>query len=167
MKYNQSTSAVVSQAGRASEKTSFAPENLFQQHRSVSNGFYEWKKLDEKGKKKQAYAIDMADGSPMVTAGLWSSWKNPTSGEEILTCTMMTCVPNKVMDELHDRMPVILAEQDWPKWLGEEPGSEQELLALPEPCPDEALKIWPVDNAVGNVRNKGPQLIAPLAPTLL
>ena len=89
----------------------------------------------------------MADGNPMVTAGLWSSWKNPTSGEEILTCTMMTCVPNKVMDELHDRMPVILAEQDWPKWLGEEPGSEQELLALPEPCPDEALKIWPVDDA--------------------
>jgi putative SOS response-associated peptidase YedK len=33
----------------------------------VHNGFYEWKKLDEKGKKKQAYAIDMADGSPMVT----------------------------------------------------------------------------------------------------
>jgi putative SOS response-associated peptidase YedK len=49
------------------------------------------------------------------------------------------------MGELHDRMPVILAENDWPKWLGEEPASEQELLALLKPCPDEALKIWPVD----------------------
>jgi putative SOS response-associated peptidase YedK len=133
----------------------------------VHNGFYEWKKLDEKGKKKQAYAIDMADGSPMVTAGLWSSWKNPMSGEEILTCTMMTCAPNRVMGELHDRMPVILAEQDWLKWLGEVPATEKELLALLKPCPDEALRIWPVDNAVGNVRNKGPQLIAPLAPMLL
>ncbi len=56
----------------------------------VHNGFYEWKKIDEKGKKKQAYAIDMADGSPMVTAGLWSLWKSPQSGEEMLTCTMMT-----------------------------------------------------------------------------
>ena len=45
------------------------------------------------------------------------------------------------MGELHDRMPVILAEYDWPKWLGEEPASEQELLALLKPCPDEALKI--------------------------
>jgi putative SOS response-associated peptidase YedK len=32
------------------------------------------------------------------------------------------------------------------------------LLALLEPCPDEALKIWPVDKAVGNVKNIGPQL---------
>jgi putative SOS response-associated peptidase YedK len=40
------------------------------------------------------------------------------------------------MGELHDRMPVILAEIDWPKWLGEEPASEQELLALLKSCPD-------------------------------
>jgi putative SOS response-associated peptidase YedK len=63
-------------------------------------------------------------------------------------------------------MPVILAEADWPKWLGEEPATEQELLALLKPCPDEALKIWPVDNAVGNVRNTGPELIRPLEPEL-
>jgi putative SOS response-associated peptidase YedK len=68
------------------------------------------------------------------------------------------------MAELHDRMPVVLDETDWPKWLGEEMASEDELFALLRPCPDEALKIWPVDNNVGNVRNAGPQLIHPLAP---
>ena len=55
------------------------------------------------------------------------------------------------VSELHDRMPVILAENDWPKWLGEEPASEQELLALLRPYPDGALKTWPVDEMVGNV----------------
>ena len=79
---------------------------------------------------------------------------------------MLTCAPNEVMGELHNRMPVILAEKNWPKWIGEEPGSEHELLALLKPCPYEALKIWPVDNKVGNVRNNGPQLVAPL-PALL
>ena len=69
------------------------------------------------------------------------------------------------MGELHDRMPVILAENDWPKWLGEEPAAEEELLALLKPCPDEALKIWPVDKTVGNVRNNGPQLILPVRQT--
>jgi putative SOS response-associated peptidase YedK len=63
---------------------------------------------------------------------------------------------------LNDRMPVILAEPDWAKWLGEETVTEQELLALLRLCPDEALKIWPVDNKVGNVRNTGPQLMRPL-----
>jgi putative SOS response-associated peptidase YedK len=51
-----------------------------------------------------------------------------------------------------------LAENDWPRWLGEEPASEEELLALLKPCPDEVLKIWPVAKAVGNVKNTGPQL---------
>jgi SOS response associated peptidase (SRAP) len=60
------------------------------------------------------------------------------------------------------RLPVILAENDWPKWLGEEPASEQDLLALLKPCPDEALKIWPVDKMVGNIRNNGPQLVMPI-----
>jgi len=66
------------------------------------------------------------------------------------------------MGELHDRMPVILAENDWPKWLGEEPASEEELLGLLKACPDEALKIWPVDKMVGNVRNNVPQLVLPV-----
>jgi putative SOS response-associated peptidase YedK len=46
--------------------------------------------------------------------------------------------------------------------IGEEPAGEQDLLALLKPCPDEALKIWPVDKMVGNVRNNGPQLILPV-----
>jgi putative SOS response-associated peptidase YedK len=66
------------------------------------------------------------------------------------------------LGELHDRMPVILAEIDWPKWLGEERASEQELLAFFKPCPDKALKIWSVDKMVGNVRNNGRQLILPV-----
>jgi putative SOS response-associated peptidase YedK len=130
----------------------------------VTDGFYEWKKLDPKGKAKQPYAIAMAEGM-MVMAGLWARWKDPKSGNEVLSCTILTCEPNDSMAKLHDRMPVILAEIDWPKWLGEEPASEQDLLALLKPCRDEALKIWPVDKMVGNVRNNGPQLILPVPNT--
>jgi putative SOS response-associated peptidase YedK len=127
----------------------------------VTDGFYEWKKLDPKGKEKQPYAIAMADDAPMVMAGLWARWNSP-SGEEIQSCTILTCGTNSVIGELHNRMPVIVAESDWPKWLGEEPATEEELLAMLKPCPDEALRIWPVDKRVGNVRNKGPQLATPV-----
>ena len=65
------------------------------------------------------------------------------------------------------RMPVILAETDWPKWLGEEAAPEDELMTLLKPCPDEALKIWPVDKEVGNVKNTGPQLIRPIEHGIL
>lgn len=124
----------------------------------VTDGFYEWKNLDPKGKNKQPYAIAMADGM-MVMAGLWEKWKDPKSGNEVLSCTVLTCQPNDVMSGLHDRMPVILEERDWPKWLGEVPATEDELLGLLKPCPDEALKIWPVGKDAGNVKNNGADLL--------
>jgi len=67
------------------------------------------------------------------------------------------------MAEIHDRMPVILAEKDWPKWLGEEPATLDELKALLVSCPSEWLKIWPVDKRVGNVRSNDPGLIRPIS----
>src|SRR5262249_61031015 len=92
----------------------------------VTDGFYEWKKLDANGKLKQPHAIAMADDTQMVMAGLWAKWKSPISGEEVLSCTILTCEPNKAMRELPDRMPGILAENGWPKWRGEEPRTKQD-----------------------------------------
>ena len=130
----------------------------------VTDGFYEWKKLDAEGKLKQPHAIAMADDAPMVMAGLWTKWKSPRSGEEVLSRTILTCGPNQAMGELHDRMPVILAENDWPKWLGEQPASEQELLALLKPCPDEGIEnlFRQSTKWSGNVETDGAQLILPL-----
>ncbi len=70
--------------------------------------------------------------------------------------------PVNKMGELHDRMPVILDEVDWPKWLGEEPANEEELLALLKPCREEWLKIWPVAKMVGNVTSGGARLETPV-----
>ena len=50
-------------------------------------------------------------------------------------------------------------EGRWPKWLGEEPATEDELVAMLEPCDDEALEARPVNKMVGNVKNNGAQLL--------
>lgn len=68
---------------------------------------------------------------------------------------------DKLLGELHDRMPVILSESEWSKWLGEEPASEDELLAILKPCAGEMLKVWPVSKEVGNVKNNGAKLLMP------
>ena len=44
----------------------------------------------------------MADDGQMVMAGLWAKWKSP-KGEEVLSCTVLTCAANKIVGELHDR----------------------------------------------------------------
>jgi putative SOS response-associated peptidase YedK len=73
----------------------------------VTDGFYEWKKPE-----KQPYAVAMADKSHMVMAGLWDEWTDKKTGERIRRCTIITCPANALVSTLHDRMPVILAEED-------------------------------------------------------
>jgi putative SOS response-associated peptidase YedK len=123
------------------------------------DGFYEWRKLDSAGKAKQPYNVSRADGRIMTLAGLWDSWKSP-AGETIRSFTVITTTPNAVMAPIHNRMPVILAPADWPRWLGETPATLDELKGLLAPCPDDTLTLWPVGRAVGNVRNDGPELAA-------
>ena len=92
-------------------------------------------------------------------AGLWESFRWP---DETVTrsFTIMTTTPNAEMSELHDRMPVILDQQDWPTWLGE---AEGDGVALLRPAPDGLLRVWPVDRRVGSPRNNGPELLGTIA----
>jgi putative SOS response-associated peptidase YedK len=60
-------------------------------------------------------------------------------------------------------MPVILAPDNWPAWLGEAPADVGQLKAMLLPYPADDMIIWPVDRRVGNVNNKDPALIEPVA----
>jgi putative SOS response-associated peptidase YedK len=105
----------------------------------------------------------MADDGPMVMAGLWDEWHDKKTGERVKSCTIITCPPNAVIGALHDRMPVILAEMDWAKWLGEESATAAELKTLLAPVADDALKLWPVNwQRIGNVRNKEREVARPV-----
>ena len=127
----------------------------------VTNGFYEW---DKRVSVRQPYAIACTMDEHTVMAGLWEEW-TAANGERIKTVTIITCEANDLIRRLHDRMPVILADEDWAKWLGEIPASDAELKALLKPYSSEQMKLWPVDKKVGNVRNNGPDLIRPVALT--
>jgi putative SOS response-associated peptidase YedK len=123
--------------------------------------FYEWKKL---GKERQPYAVGLADRRLMALAGLWETWRSP-AGERVRSFAIVTTSPNELLAELHDRMPVILAPENWPAWLGEEAADPELLKTLLVPYPSDDMVIWPVDRRVGNVKNKDPALIEPAAST--
>ena len=58
-------------------------------------------------------------------------------------------------------MPVILAPENWPVWLGGKETHPAELKSLLQPYPAEDMIIWPVDKRVGDPKNKDPLLIEP------
>jgi putative SOS response-associated peptidase YedK len=129
----------------------------------ITGGFYEWRKVGVAD--KQPFAIGMDNGGTMAFAGLWEAWKDPGNpdAERIRTFTIITTEPNDLIATIHDRMPVILDLEDWPKWLGEEPAKNNELKALLRPFPSKRLAMWLVDRKVGNVTNEGADLISALS----
>jgi putative SOS response-associated peptidase YedK len=125
--------------------------------------YYEWRD-DPDG--KTPFAVARVDGEPVAFGGIWETWHSP-DGEQLHTFATITTEANRQLAEIQDRMPVIIERHDWPLWLGEADGDPASLL---RPAPENALRLWPIGKAVGNVRNDGPQLIEPIAlaePTLL
>ena len=141
------------------EKPSFRA--AFKRRRCLvpASGFYEWQKL---GAARQPYFIHMADKLPFAIAGLWEQWLSP-DGTELQTCTLLTTSANELMEPLHDRMPVILDPADFEMWLGNgkdsTPSELDQLQHLFRPFDSAKMAAYPVDKAVGNVRNEGPGLI--------
>jgi putative SOS response-associated peptidase YedK len=122
-----------------------------------ADAFYEWQKLD--AKNKQPFAIAMKDGQPYALAGLWEKWKDRKAGIELLTFTVITTYPNAVVEPMHDRMPVIIPQRDYDRWLRAEP--DRPPIDLLRPFDAEKMTAWKVDKAVGNVKNDRPELIEP------
>ena len=75
------------------------------------------------------------------------------------TFTIITTAANEEVARLHDRMPAIVAEGDWGRWLDSESVGPEEAASLLSPPPPGVLEIFPVSTAVGNTRNDGPALL--------
>ncbi len=128
------------------------------------DAYYEWKRA---GSVRQPYAIVRPDGRPIALAGLWAGWKDEDTGEVIRSFTIVTTAANEMMATVHGRMPVLIPEEAWERWL--DPGRTDgaalaELKGLLVPTEDGLLEMYPVSRRVNNVRNDGPDLVEPIPP---
>ena len=83
-------------------------------------GFFEWQWQDKAGKAKQPYYIHLKDQKIFSLAGIYSSWKNPDTGELVYTYSVLTTRANPLMERIHNnkkRMPVIIVQQFEKDWL--------------------------------------------------
>jgi putative SOS response-associated peptidase YedK len=127
------------------------------------DGFYEWD--HRSGHLKQPNFFTRTDGQLMLFAGLYEFWRDPElpdDAELVRTCTIITTTPNEDMDEIHDRMPVVLSHDDVETWINVKDHAPDERLALLQPAPNGTLSHYSVDKGVGSVKNDGAELIAPL-----
>jgi putative SOS response-associated peptidase YedK len=115
-----------------------------------ANGFYEWQKMGRK--VRQPYNIGMADDSIFAMAGLWDRWKDQ-DGKGIETCAILTTRTNALLSEVHDRMPVIIGQDDYDLWLDTGITDPARVADLLEPFDPRLMKKYPVSARVNDVAN--------------
>jgi putative SOS response-associated peptidase YedK len=121
-----------------------------------ADGFYDWK-VSEEG--KQPMRITLKSGELFAMAALYDTWESPEGGK-ISSCTIITTESNKIMEGIHDRMPIILRKEDEAMWLDRSIQDTELLLSLLQrPYPDDEMRVYPVSKAVGNVKNDSPDNI--------
>jgi putative SOS response-associated peptidase YedK len=76
-------------------------------------------------------------------AGLGDRWKNPETGEPVISCTIIVTDANALTRPIHDRMPVVLDKADIGPWLRDEAGTE-----LLKSAAEDRLRMWPVSRRV-------------------
>jgi putative SOS response-associated peptidase YedK len=123
-----------------------------------ADGFYEWKR---NGKSKQPYCFEMAERKPFAFAALWDRWRAP-DGTPLETCTILTPMPNQLLADVHNRMPVILLPGDYNLWL--DPGFRDVVAAteMLRPLDTALMRRYPVSERVNNVANDGPDCSEPV-----
>jgi putative SOS response-associated peptidase YedK len=123
-----------------------------------ADGFYEWRH-EQGSKKRRPFLIHAADDRPLGFAGLWAPWRDPATGDWLLSASVVTTRANETVATLHDRMPVILPPDAWSLWLDPQVSDPDLLRDLLEPAPESLLRIDPASTLVNNANNEGPELL--------
>jgi len=124
-----------------------------------ASGFYEWKKQAD---GKQPFFIHPKEEELFSFAGIWNTWKDE-DGKEIKTYSIMTTEPNREMTNIHNRMPVILHQEDEATWLSHSNDNDRSALeALLRPFEDGGLEMYEVSRDVNVARTNDKRLILPL-----
>lgn len=122
-------------------------------HRCIipTTGFIDWE-TDARG-KKWPHVFTLASGRPYGLAAIW----NQGSAEHAVppSFCIVTREPNELVARIHNRMPVILRDDNMTRWLDPAPMAEPEFLKICEPIPAAEMREREVSTFINNVKNEG------------
>ena len=96
--------------------------------------------MAETGKLKKPLYFSLISGKPFGFAGLHETWISPEQ-QQINTCTIITTESNKLIEPIHDRMPVIVPKDFEMKWIDPENQNQKELMSMLKSYPSEEMKM--------------------------
>jgi putative SOS response-associated peptidase YedK len=112
-----------------------------------ASGFYEWQAVSG---RKQPWHIGPTDAALFGLAGITAIWNG------IRSVSLITTAPNELMAPIHDRMPVIVAPEDYAAWLDVD---EDDPMRFVRPYPAARMAARPVSMRVNQPENDDPALL--------
>jgi len=119
-----------------------------------ASGFYEWQ---TRAGRKYPWYVKPLDAELFALAGITALWNG------VRTVSLITTEPNELMRPIHDRMPVILAPQDYARWLDPAEHDVAELMRYLRPYPAERMRAHRVSARVSKPENDDSSLVEPAA----
>ncbi len=117
-----------------------------------ADGFYEWQHA---ARETRPYYFQMKNKKPLAFAGLWTSQETKEGAVEAFS--LLTTTPNEVVRPIHDRMPVIIGEKDYSRWLDKDAEDFEDLKDLFKPFPADRMESFSVNTWVNNTRHDDPR----------
>jgi putative SOS response-associated peptidase YedK len=105
--------------------------------------------------------VHLKTKEPFAFAGLWDVWRKP-DGRKLESFTIITTEPNKLIQPIHNRMPVILRPEDEEQWLDVSRTSFAKAQSLLTPLPAELMEAHDVSQIVNSAKYDGPEFIQPV-----
>ena len=122
-----------------------------------ASGYFEWRVT---GRMKQPWYLQPADLPLFGLAGISALWRGPRG--PVRTVALVTTPPNDLAARIHDRMPLIVAPENYVAWLDPRNADPRALQALVRPYPAERMIAHPVGLRVNRLENDDPALVEPL-----
>lgn len=114
-----------------------------------------------KGSVKQPYCFEVAECELFAFAGLWDEWTNP-DGDIIESHAILTTGPDSLVEDLHDRMPVIVAPDKYDLWLDPEVTDFEAIRDILKPYDANLMSRYPVSMKLDNSRIDDVESVSPV-----
>ena len=137
------------------EKNAFRAALRYRRCLVPATGFYEWRR--QGGAKPQPYFLKADAGDTFAFAGVEETWLSP-DGSEIDTAAILTKPADGTLASIHERMPVVIHENDYDGWLNCREVEPAEAMMLAGRLGGDFFAAVPVSDRVNSVANTGPDL---------
>ncbi len=112
-----------------------------------ATGFYEWKR-DTLG--KHPYYFFLKNQKYYSFAGIYTETEHPQTKKKLKSFALITTHANKLMSTIHDRLPVILKEEDEDMWIKHDEANVEKLTKLLTPYNDKDMDMYPVEPKINS-----------------